>query len=35
MKIGPGHEQVAEGRIDENRIDKSVGRLQMKEKSLQ
>ena len=35
MKIGPGHEQVAKCRIDENNIDKSVGQLQMKEKSIQ
>ena len=25
MKIGPGHEEIAEGRIDEYGVDKSIG----------
>ena len=30
VKIGLGHEEIAEGRIDEHSIDKSIGRLQVK-----
>ena len=27
MKIGPGHKEIAEGRANEDGIDKSIGRL--------
>ena len=30
VKIRPGHEEIAEGRIDEHSVDKSIGRLQVK-----
>ena len=31
MKVGPGHEEIAESRIDEHSIDESIGWLKEKE----